>query len=1597
GERYARFLWDSRQEPWENPCIPGISDSNATFWGPDILKQYYSPEGDPLGTWALNWVPGTGSPSAVVAQDFDLMGLLYRNLEIKWDGTEGGRYITSVPKYFHGWFRLLGMLVLTGNYQRPSEIKPTANMKVYLDIDKTFAFERDTITYTIDYRNYGSLDAQSVTITDTLHPDFVYVSSTGGGVFDAASNVVTWNIGTVPGFQTETGVEPTTGQVSLKVLVGTANESQYRNRVSITCANGTGWTSNDFPNNISSVMERNHLDIAKRALVVDKRASNTHVNPGSEIEFTIDFENTSEAGWINGGRPGVHFAYSHEPLPSGTAEMTSMRARLFHDADEAYIDYGNYRISYFLFDAGLKCYAGDDGCSNGWQVQPTIVEGVDENFVTILHENITPGEDENGKWNQRIILQFSEPTNPERTINLITTNYHVNWYRGIEGMIHRGGTETLRMVWNVNTSTWTDAIWSDDWSWDPDAEDTDDGKYWPVTNDWTDPDNPDVPVTTWNPKECDTASHTVDNVLVEEWDGYTWRRVAGNGPLPGRDVSNLVIRDTIPAGFSFSRFTGDAPFDVEPSVDGNVISWSIPKLQINRKGSISYVATASGACPMQDNTIMTRAWASADRESAISDSMAVTVTCDSVPPPPPPPTTIYKRSDRPVYQEGDTVTYNITYKQTHGSIVTDASDINEWIDQSGNGTFSMSDDTIAFDKPAITMVHSYSYGVNGTFGGTINPPYYSEFSLVARSSESDFVEIRFFKDYGDMRVQFYNNGTQVGGDQSFTYTNFSSTPPTFDFKIKLAGDTVSLWAGDTTGPSPNVTQTGIMVQPGYAGVKSVSNDNGQAQLWSWNSHFDAAFDVVIHDPLPTDLTFTSAGGSIVTGPLAGREISAEYNNGDITWPIVSGQEILEADDSLALWVRGTLNRCTGDTILNTAYANIRGYPVDYIGARSRISCATEDDGRPWHVDIILDTTSFNRTSDENIDTLVLGPNQRTYTLYAIIRDRHGNFLRFANAAAWSSTDESVASVSGTSGGAGVGIISNVGSGSALIRVNEPEIQGDSIVVTITNAPNWPAIQAAVMLDSDGNIWPDMVSLSLLSDFEEGQRLDSVTMDYRGNHYQIPADSVTRLGLVLQVPFTTLSGIDGRPAGDVTIHMSNGESSHHNTRPFVDGVGPALSAASVMENNEDQPDTLILTFTEPVLTSSLHGTQLLLIKQNTTDTTELTIQGVVDSLNDRLMMVSVTSASQRPAAGDALRLMPEGQDGTISDLNSNLPHDLNPPVELTLRRGPAAISSAAYFDDDADGFVDFVRVRFRRDVELSEFQSISVVWNIESGAVEQTIPPDQLHQVDDSTLQIPASGAAVSPETIMTDPDMDISITYVSFSEAPIRSAVADSAAPVILSAQIFPGTVISSVRQSDTLKVVLSEPISLTHGAQPFTFETQEGHRYNLTMNLKNLFGTTYIFMLENNDDGNAKPYAEGDSLWINPQAQITDGRGAVQDNPNNRRVELDVNWPPSVWEIKAGPNHFSPKSNGENITIKVRPTTPVEFDDIEIECIIYDALGNRLDKQILQMQGYAFFGTWDGCNENDRYVGDGVYTAFIIIREEKGETIKKLPIGVKN
>ncbi|MDR2693123.1 MAG: DUF11 domain-containing protein [Chitinispirillales bacterium] len=980
GSRFAKFLWDRRQAPWNGSCEkPNTGVGEGDWWGPSALKYHYSPQGEVLGDFALNWIQGTGSLSAVTGRDTGLMAEMYRQAELEWDVEEpGDRYLTSTPHYFHGFFRLLGLNVLTGNHHAPMNMKRSANMKVYLDVDKTYAFEDDTITYTIDYRNYGAAEAGGVRIVNRLHGDFVFISGTGSPSYDASANTVTWNIGSVPGFKTSTGINPTKGSVTLKVKIPRAGLKRYENRVEISCANGSGWTSNGYPNKISSVMKRTGVDIARRALRVDHTVYRDTVNPGMTAIYTIDFENSADAGWLNGGRPGVNFSYAHNGTAASAGSHTFM-LRAFSDAHEAYIDYGNYRISYFLFDNNYKGLG-----ANGWNYRTDImyVPEAERSKFKLDHENITPGESAKGKWNQRLILQIADVLDPSRSDTnwgtMAAPTQFLITYSGLDNRVHRGISTPFKGVWAVYAGNYANRNWGGDWSYNSRASGTianDAMANWgyPITPDFTEAPAGDTigkPVRRLHRKLCGAdASVTVDNVLIEEWDGYTWRRVFGNGPLPGREVNNVVIRDTLPAGVTFLNFIGANPMGVAPVINGRVVTWSIDRLLVGEKGRIQYGVRADTPSVFTNVRITSNAWASADRESPMKSAATLVVTRDSLPPPPPEPTTMYKRANKNAYSPGDTVVYTVAYKQTHGyPAVSNSSGQWDGTDKS----VSADGKTISFGNSNVDMRFTPAAGTNVTLTGTMSPQSYSPaFYIFARRTAQGSVELKFERKYiqsenfPGVQVTITSNGRIIDS----VGVPVADAETSINYKFVFKNDSLLMWMGDTAAVIPFMVSKGIAVQSGGAGVRYVSTGGGSSsKITGWTSRADLAYDITIRDTVPFGVRYItgSATGSINTGTVAPKQLTGGVSGNVITWPVVSGSgNPLGAGDSLTVTWRGVVDTSKTGFVVNTAYADIGGYPKDAVGAqvRSRFSLVggPDDPDPPPGDTLAVDTLSGDLT------------------------------------------------------------------------------------------------------------------------------------------------------------------------------------------------------------------------------------------------------------------------------------------------------------------------------------------------------------------------------------------------------------------------------------------------------------------------------------------------------------------------------------------------------------------------------------------------------------------------------------------------------------
>jgi uncharacterized repeat protein (TIGR01451 family) len=598
--RMATFLHNPQNAPYNNACYVG---NTISYGGTSNVRWEYSMTGTGGGAFVLNLPIGSQSTSAVVGNNWDLMAQMFRQCVIDFDdylNSGGQRYLTAKPRYFHEWYRLLGMLVLTGNFHDPMNFAAGAtqsNMKVYKAVDKTFAYIGDTINYTISYRNYSKQAATGVVITDNLPAGLTFISASNGG--SVAGSTVTWNIGAVPGFVTG-GLAATQGSVTLRVRVNPAATGRFCNVATITTTNGSGWTSNEYPNNITDVMERNCVDIlTQQPVSLTKTASVTSAGPGSTITYTITLKNNS-VPFLNGGRQGVIVATAHSGL-SASQNAILLKYRVYHGAHEPYINYRNYRASYYLNKTPIP----------NWVNNVTINEGNSGLTPALTQQTLAQG----ASWNHRFILTFP---NQRATITpMLYARYNSPIY------IHEGAMEPMRLVNQIHDAAWLNYNFLTDWSAETALNVADGHPYFPIANDWTNPLLPNQPVTKIHPNQCGNITTTATRQLVEEWDGYTWRRAYGNAPVPGRELTNIVVKDILPPEVTFSGYVAGHPTG---SLSGNTITWpTVPLLLVGDSIVYKFNVTVN-PCPGA-NPFINTATAKAVNEPLVTATVGVNLVC----------------------------------------------------------------------------------------------------------------------------------------------------------------------------------------------------------------------------------------------------------------------------------------------------------------------------------------------------------------------------------------------------------------------------------------------------------------------------------------------------------------------------------------------------------------------------------------------------------------------------------------------------------------------------------------------------------------------------------------------------------------------------------------------------------------------------------------------------------------------------------------------------------------------------------------------------------------------------------------------------------
>jgi gliding motility-associated-like protein/uncharacterized repeat protein (TIGR01451 family) len=941
-------------------------DPGQPLWkGVAQIKQQYAPNGSVLAAYDVNWMAGTGMPAAVASGDLDLTAELYRQCELVWDDQSGlqtlptyQRYIGSTPTYFHGWFRTLGMLTGSGNLHAPDKMVAAANVKVYMAVDKTFAYEGDLVNYQVSYRNYGSVDATGVNITTTIDPNYTIVSASNGGIM--SGNTITWNIGTITGFKTN-GLAATMGTRTFVVKVNPIATATVACLVStITASNAPSWTSNEYPNNASYTMERNCVDLLKdRVLAIQKTTDRSVMNSGDIVNFTLNFQNKTGSNlWLDGGRDRVLLSYANYHAPSGTSFYQFYR--IWHTAQEAYINLNNYRVSYFMNDAaaigkydavtnptGWDTYVDNQNDLNKYGYNPTTYpdgSAVPANKqLNFTYQKIPWGSDANGAWNQRVITQFADVLSAAST--------HVfdkldEQYLNHKGVVGPGFTRTR---FESKPSSDLGPRIADDWSYDPIAASGSlDGQgyyFFPVTPSYTNattiPRFAPVLVNNYSKDACGGPVQNFAKVLFEEFDGYTWRRIAGNGPLPGRETYNVIVTDSIPIQLSWNGFTNAVTIGVtatytalpaNPKFSGYV-KWTIPVMLTGDIGKLTYRTIAKSPCV--EKTFINAGWIWSDVDSPDSAAVHLKLTCNPVPPTPPIETSLVKTADKSSAVVGDVVTYTLTYTNKDGStaswagastLATDWQTLGTGVTiPKLNGTVISLDQNGGNNAPG---ANGYSFGpkkahgVNGWVEATIAATNSSNVSFLYRyQSPTQNITLEVSPNIGgnnNIAFYLYINGSATPF-VSLTGLAFPGSSSAIKIRTQLVDDKLYIWVNDFTGAPLKVIAGITQLGAGFTGIYG---NGSQQALSAYTAHFDSAFDLFISDPVPIQLN--NVVNISNTGILTGSTVA---------WPTIPGPILANVVTTRTF--QATVNTCT-DFITNIGNATV--YGISYIQSQYVITC-----------------------------------------------------------------------------------------------------------------------------------------------------------------------------------------------------------------------------------------------------------------------------------------------------------------------------------------------------------------------------------------------------------------------------------------------------------------------------------------------------------------------------------------------------------------------------------------------------------------------------------------------------------------------------------
>lgn len=585
---------------------------------------------------------------------------------------------------------------------------------------------------------------------------------------------------------------------------------------------------------------------------------------------------------------------------------------------------------------------------------------------------------------------------------------------------------------------------------------------------------------------------------------------------------------------------------------------------------------------------------------------------------------------------------------------------------------------------------------------------------------------------------------------------------------------------------------------------------------------------------------------------------------------------------------------------------------------------------------------------------------------------------------------------------------------------DPTDPTDISEATLLSKADYPVANSGALYDSDGNGAIDKIVVHYTIPLNITP--DSVSFNYpKSNDFHVAKSNTDKFTInekTLEIAFGNqldagVTGFTGAK-GQAKSYLQNLGATKVSVFTLADSAGPVITAPVLLYENSSgsSDDTITVIFSEDV-TVKTNEESILMLRHNGDDY-GVKILGVINSdPTIHSIKFLVKAANVKMMEGDSLYI---NQGGSLIDSANNHAHKNNPRMPLKIKAALPRIASA-FYTAGGDGQIDKVDITFAKKIKPDDIK-FGFTWNTGPRIIVTNSNVSVINS--DSTRVVVSIKGLIAGSEIATGGKMDVSALHVNFPKDTIKAAVTDSAAAVIIAAELLPSTAKVNNSYIDTLIVTFSEPVMKVNDDQPFVF---------LSMPNKN----TYSMKIENyRSEGNKQFFRVlsysgidfpglADSVRIDVSRKISDLNGNVQAVAENHMVRMFVKSIPFNVNIQYGPNPFFPSleiskldnfdqikaaAEQKKVTLVIlTPDTSRIKSKVSVTASysIFDAVGNIIckndlkkfnDNQDITKFNYFF---WDGHNKKGRLVGTGTYIAVITVRDENGgATVKKLRIGLK-